>query len=90
MDSNIQVGKIGTGGREKTSNQVFLRQWWKEQILKSKRIRWLERLLFLIGNKILYAEYIMRNTGLEEAQAGIKIAGRNTNNLWQHHRYGRK
>ena len=26
----------------------------------------------------LYAEYIMRNTGLEEAQAGIKIAGRNT------------
>ena len=31
----------------------------------------------------LYAEYIMRNTGLEEAQAGIKIAGRNINN----HRY---
>ena len=29
----------------------------------------------------LYAEYIMRNTGLEEAQAGIKIAGRNINNL---------
>ena len=28
-----------------------------------------------------YAEYIMRNTGLDEAQAGIKIAGRNTNNL---------
>ena len=39
----------------------------------------------------LHAEYIMRNTGLEEAQAGIKIAGRNINNfryemtapLWQ-------
>ena len=39
----------------------------------------------------LYAEYIMRNTGLEEAQAGIKIARRNINNfryaddttLWQ-------
>ena len=31
-----------------------------------------------------YAEYIMRNAGLEEAQAGIKIAGRNINNL----RYG--
>ena len=30
-----------------------------------------------------YAEYIMRNAGLEEAQAGIKIAGRNINN----HRY---
>ena len=29
----------------------------------------------------LYAEYIMRNTGLEEAQAGIKIVGRNINNL---------
>ena len=34
----------------------------------------------------VYAEYIMRNAGLEEAQAGIKIAGRNINNL----RYGRK
>src|SRR5574339_2033 len=30
---------------------------------------------------ILYAEYIMRNAGLEETQAGIKIAGRNSNNL---------
>ena len=29
----------------------------------------------------LYAEYIMRNTGLDEAHAGIKIAGRNINNL---------
>ena len=29
----------------------------------------------------LYAEYIMRNAGLDEAQAGIKIAGRNTNNF---------
>ena len=28
-----------------------------------------------------YAEYIMRNTGLEETQTGIKIAGRNINNL---------
>ena len=40
---------------------------------------------------LLIAEYIMRNAGLEEAQAGIKIAGRNINNfnmqmtppLWQ-------
>ena len=41
----------------------------------------------------LYAEYIMRNAGLDEAQAGVKIAGRNINNLryaqW-HHPYGRK
>ena len=29
----------------------------------------------------LYAEYIMRNTGLKEAQAGIKLTGRNINNL---------
>ena len=29
----------------------------------------------------LYAEYIMRNAGLEETQVGIKIAGRNINNL---------
>ena len=29
----------------------------------------------------LYAEYIRRNAGLEETQAGIKIAGRNINNL---------
>ena len=31
----------------------------------------------------LYAEYIMRNTGLDEAQAGIKVAGRNISNLRQ-------
>ena len=35
---------------------------------------------FKTGNN-LYAEYIMRNTGLDEAQAGIKIARRNMNNL---------
>ena len=29
----------------------------------------------------LYEEYLIRNAGLEEAQAGIKIAGRNINNL---------
>ena len=34
------------------------------------------------GNKFnLYAEYIIRNTGLDGAQAGIKIAGRSSNNL---------
>ena len=40
----------------------------------------------------LYAEYIMKNAGLEEAQTGIKIAGRNINNLRyaDHHAYGRK
>ena len=33
------------------------------------------------GSFNLYAEYIIRNAGLDEAQAGIKIAGRNINNL---------
>ena len=32
-------------------------------------------------HKGVYAEYITRNTGLEETQAGIRIAGRNINNL---------
>ena len=41
----------------------------------------------------LYAEHIMRNAGLDEAQAGIKVARRNINNLRyadDHHPYGRK
>ena len=41
----------------------------------------------------LHEEYIMRNAGLEEAQARIKIAGRNINNLRyadDNHPYGRK
>ena len=47
------------------------------QIGKGVRQGWiLSRCLFN-----LYAEYIMRNAELEEAQAGIKIAGRNINNL---------
>ena len=37
-------------------------------------------LLFEMGY-VWNAEYVMRNTGLEEAQAGIKIVGRNINNL---------
>ena len=38
-----------------------------------------------------YAEYNMRNAGLDEAQAGIKIVGRTINNFrFAHHPYGRK
>ena len=37
--------------------------------------------IFSVGFLNLYAEYIIRNAGLDEAQAGIKIAGRNINNL---------
>ena len=43
--------------------------------------RFTVHILLKPGLEKLYAEYIMRNTGLEEAQAGIKIAGRNINNL---------
>ena len=41
----------------------------------------MSRLYIVICLFNFYAEYIMRNTGLEEAQAGIKIAGRNIHNL---------
>ena len=41
----------------------------------------MSRLYFVTVLINLYAEYIMRNAGLDEAQAGIKIAGRNINNL---------
>ena len=44
-----------------------------------KRVR--QGCILLPGLFNLYAEYIMRNAGLEEAQAGIRIAGRNFNNL---------
>ena len=37
--------------------------------------------LYIVTLPNFYAEYIIRNAGLEEAQAGIKIAGRNLNNL---------
>ena len=42
---------------------------------------YLFHLPFVLSLFNFYAEYIMRNAGLEEAQAGIRIAGRNSNNL---------
>ena len=67
----------------------------KLDILKCKRLKHylfgntLIKIMFLLDTYKelspclfnLYAEYIMRNTGLDEAQAGIKTAGRNINNL---------
>ena len=41
----------------------------------------MSRLCIVTHIFILYAEYIMQNAGLDESQAGIKIAGRNINNL---------
>ena len=35
----------------------------------------------ILSSCLLYAEHIMRNAGLDKAQAGIKIAGRDINNL---------
>ena len=52
-----------------------------EQQTGSKRKRSTSRLYIVTLLIYLYAEYIMRNAGLEEAQAGIKIARRNINNL---------
>ena len=48
-------------------------------IMKKKMLKINE--LGIYFQKLLYAEYIIRNAGLEEAQAGIKVAGRNINNL---------
>ena len=47
--------------------------------LSAKELRTIKSNRFL--SLLSYAEYIMRNAGLEETQAGIKIAGRNINNL---------
>ena len=61
----------------------------KKQQLESDMEQWtiqnwergMSRLYIVTLLIYLYAEYIMRNAGLEEAQTGIKIAGRNINNL---------
>ena len=50
-----------------------------EQQTGSKSGKEYGKAVFCLFN--LYAEYIMWNAGLDEAQAGIKVAGRNTNNL---------
>ena len=52
-----------------------------EKRLVPNRERSTSRLYIVTCLFNFYAEYIMRNAGLDEAQAGIKIAGRNINNL---------
>jgi len=64
------------GGQEATVRTGHGTTDW---FLKGKRVRQGCILSPCLFN--LHAEYIMRNAGLEEAQAGIKIAGRNINNL---------
>ena len=51
---------------------------WNNRLVPNRK-RSISRLY--IVSLLKYAEYIMRNTGLEEAQVGIKIAGININNL---------
>ena len=53
---------------------------WNNRLVPSRK-RSTSRLYIVTMLINLYIEYIMRNAGLEEAQAGIKIAGRNINNL---------
>ena len=63
-------------GQEATVRTIFGKTDWY-QLGKGVRQGWILS-PYLLN---LYAEYIMRNTGLQEAQAGIKIARRNINNL---------
>ena len=67
---------------------IILRKEIKRKLIKRKATDWKQKsklnkiLIYFISCLFnLYAEYIMRNAGLEEAQAGIKISGRNINNL---------
>ena len=53
---------------------------WNNRLVPNRK-RSMPRLYFVTVLINLYAEYIMRNAGLDEAQAGIKTAGRNINNL---------
>ena len=62
-------------GQEATENWT-----WNNRLVPSRK-RSMSRLYIVICLFNLYAEYIMRNAGLEESQAAIKIAGRNINNL---------
>ena len=68
--SNLYAGQEATLRTEHASTDWF-------QIKKGVH----QGCIFSPGLFNFYAEYIMQNAGLDEAQAGIKIAGRNTNNL---------
>ena len=69
---DVQAGfRKGRGTRDQIANISWI------TIKKAREFQ--KNIYFCLFN--IYAEYIMRNTGLEEAQAGIKISGRNINNL---------
>ena len=52
-----------------------------EQRVNSKLGKEYEKAVYCHPVYLTYTKYIMQNTGLDEAHAGIKIAGRNTNNF---------
>ena len=52
-----------------------------EQQIGSKQEKEYVKAVYCHSVYLIYAEYIMRNAGLEEAQAGVKIAGRNISHL---------
>ena len=54
---------------------------WNNRLVPNKKRSIYIKAVYCHPAYSTYAEYIMRNTGLEEAQAGIKIARRNINNL---------
>ena len=82
------MGSQRVGHELVTEQQNFLKMkceknyWTSEELQIGKGVRQGCILSPCLFN--FYAEYIMRNAGLEKAQAGIKIVGRNINNL----RYG--
>ena len=70
-------------GREATvrTGQRHEHGTWNNRLVPNRK--WSTSRLYILSPCLfnLHADYIMRNAGLEEAQAGIKIAGRNINNL---------
>ena len=71
LPPEISVCRSRSNSENRTCNNGLVPNW-------ERRTSRLYIVTLLIN---LYAEYIMRNAGLEEAQAGIKIAERNINNL---------
>jgi len=74
---DVQAGfRKGRGTRDQIASIC-----WIMEKQESSRKTYISTFLTMPKPFIFYAEYIMRNAGLEETQAGIKVAGRNINNL---------
>ena len=77
MSANLENPAVATG-LEKVS---FHSNSKERQCQRMFKLRTIALISHASKVRLKNAEYIMRNVGLEEAQAGIKIAGRNINNL---------